>query len=151
MKKILIGISAIGMAMFLLIAFFNGHVDGVREEKARYIKNLDFEFSGRLDSAERPGQVLFQVINGKLDRDKERELGAKLEHNGVIEPLLYRPDGKLDLMIPDPHHFRQGDSLYLNSSKNLVAFYRNGKLLSGHSLVKSLRGRPFRIPILEDK
>lgn len=142
-------ISAIGILLFIAISTFREHVNAVKNEKANYIKQLDFEFSGLLDSAERPGQVLFQITSGKFNWDKEKEIGSKLKHNGVIELFLYRPDEKLDIMIIDPHDFRQGDSLYLNSNRNIVAIYRHGKLLSEHSLVKSLRGRPFRIPIIE--
>jgi len=149
MKKYIIWISIIGILIFLIISTFRGHVNAVKDEKISYVKQLDFEFSGLLDSAERPGQVLFHITSGKFSRDTEREIGTKLIHNGVIELLLYRPDGKLDIMLNGSHDSRQGDSLYLNSNRNIVAIFRHGKLLSEHSLVKSLRGRPFRMPIIE--
>lgn len=149
MKKKVIWISAIVTLTLLIIISFRQHVRGMKDEKDWYIKQLDFEFSALLDSAERPGQVLFDVANGKLNREKEKQIASKLKYSGVLELLLYRPDGKLDLLITNPHDFRQGDSLYLNSNRNLVSIYRKGKLLSEHSLVKSLRGRPFRIPIID--
>ena len=147
MKKYIIWISAI---CILIIIAFRSHVNAVKAEKTNYVEQLDFEFSGLLDSADRPGQVLFHITSGKFRRDREKEIATRLKHNGVIELLLYRQDGKLDLWIPGAHDFRQGDSLYLDSNRNMVAIYRHGKLLSEHSLVKSLRGRPFRIPIIED-
>ena len=67
----------------------------------------------------------------------------QLEYNGMLDLLLYRDDGRLDLMIVDPHKYIDGDSIYLNSRLSVVRFYRRGELIGEHDLIKSLRGRPF--------
>lgn len=143
MKGKVIWISIVCVLVFLTIRLFRNHGHGVRDEKVWYINELDFEFSGILDSADRPGQILFHVTSGQINRSKESELKKKLKFNGILELLLYRADGKLDLFIQDPHQFNPGDSLYLNSERGLVQFYRNGEMISEHALVRSLRGRPF--------
>jgi hypothetical protein len=143
MKKRVIWIISISVLILLIGRILTRHINGVSSEKAWYISQLDFEFSGELDSADRPGQVLFHVTKGQLNSEKEKEVKAKLTHNGVLDLLLYRNDNKLDIMIIDPHDYVRGDSLYLNSKLNIVRFYRDGKLLGDHDLIKSLRGRPF--------
>ena len=143
MKKWITWIGVIGILIFLTTRIFTRHVSGVRSEKIWYIKQLDFEFSGELDSADRPGQVLFHVTKGHLNTQKEKEVKEQLKHNGILELLLYRSDSRLDLMIVDPHHYIKGDSIYLNTNLNIARFYRAGKLIGEHELVKSLRGRPF--------
>jgi hypothetical protein len=61
----------------------------------------------------------------------------------VLDLLLYRDDGRMDLWVPGPHAYIDGDSLYLNSRLNVVRFYRKGELIGEHELVESLRSRPF--------
>lgn len=143
MTRKIIWIATITVLILLTVRMFAHHVNGVRNEKVWYLEQLGFEFSGELDSAGWPGRVLFHVTGGHLDTEKESEIKEQLKYNGMLDLLLYEDNGKLDLVIPDPHHYLPGDSLYLNSKLKVVRFYRDGKLLGEHDLVKSLRGRPF--------
>ncbi len=143
MKKWIIWIGVIGLLGFLATRTFSRHVNGVKEEKKWYLQQLDFEFSGRVENPEAPVRVLFRVTDGKLDINREKAVKAQLKYNGILELLLYRNDGKCDLLIRGPHKYIDGDSLHLNSRLGVVRFYRKGKLIGEHDLIRSLRGRPF--------
>lgn len=96
-----------------------------------------------VDSVNRPGHILFRVIQGHLDRQQEHYLNSRLKRNGVLDLFLYKPNERLELMIPHAHRFHSGDSIYVNSSQNMVQIYRGDSLLLQHQLVPLLRGRPF--------
>lgn len=143
MKKWIIWTGVICVLTFLTLRMFSRHVTGVKNEKVWYMNELGFEFSGRLDNDDSPGKVLFRVTGGQLNSERESTVNEQLQYNGMLDLLLYRSDGRIDLMIVDPHNYVTGDSLYLNSRLKVVRFYRYGKLLGEHDLMKSLRGRPF--------
>lgn len=132
-----------GVLIFLTIRLFYDHVDGVKSERQWYIEQLDFEFSGVIDTVNRPGHILFHVTNGNIDREKEDIVNEKLKRNGFLDLFLYKSNDQIELMIDGAHKYMNGDSIYLNSSKNLVKIYRNKKLLSEYELLRSIRGRPF--------
>jgi hypothetical protein len=143
MKKGLMWSAFICLAMVLLFNLGSDHVAGVKSEKEWYLAQLNFEFSGILDSAERPGQVLFHVTHGRIDLEKEATLKQELRFNGLLDLFLYRPDGKMDLMVPQYLSLKQGDSVYVNTDLQVAKFFRKGDEIGEQSLLKSLRGRPF--------
>jgi hypothetical protein len=129
----------------MLLLLFNlgcRHVKGVKSEKGRYLSQLEFDFSGIVDSPEKKGQALFHVTHGRIDLDKESQLKKQLRFNGLLDLFLYR-DGMIDLMIPENIPLKKGDSVYINTNLKVARFFRRGKLISEHPLSKSLRGRPF--------
>lgn len=143
MKRALIWGSSVFLLLLLTANIFWKHVKGVKSEKQWYLSQLDFDFSAKLDSAEKGGQALLTVTHGHIDRKREAMLKAKLQYSGWVDLFLYRADGKLDLMIPGKLHLVQGDSVYVNTDSGLVRFFRNGKQIAAHPLYNSLRGRPF--------
>jgi len=143
MKKWITWGVVISVLTFLTTRISTHHVSGVKSERLWYIEQLHFEFSGKLDNLDFPDRVLFRVTSGQLDIEREKAIKEQLKYNGMLDLLLYRDDGRLDLMIIDPHEYINGDSLYLNSGLKIVRFYRNGEFIGEHNLIKSLRGRPF--------
>lgn len=129
--------------MLLIANILWNHVKGVKSEKQWYLSQLHFEFSAKLDSAEKGGQALLRITQGHIDRQRETELKSDLKYNGWVDLFIYRPDGTLDLMITENIRLAQGDSVYVNTDSGVARFFRNGELIADHSLFKSLRGRPF--------
>jgi len=142
-KRWTLTLSIAAILIILTYRLFNKHVAGVAAEKQWYIEQLNFKFSGVIDSVNRPGHILFSVTHGSLDRQQERRLNNRLTSNGVLDLFLYKPNERLELMLPHAHRFHGGDSIYINSSQNLVQVYRGDSLLLHHQLVPLLRGRPF--------
>lgn len=142
-KRWTLALSIAAILIILTYRLFNKHVAGVAAEKQWYIEQLNFKFSGVIDSVNRPGHILFRVTHGSLDRQQERRLNNRLTSNGVLDLFLYKPNERLELMLPHAHRFHGGDSIYINSSQNMVQVYRGDSLLLQHQLVPLLRGRPF--------
>ena len=143
MKKSIFWAIGVIIACLLLFNIGSKHVEGVQTEKEWYLSKLDFNFSGIIDSAEKKGQALFRVTHGKIQLDKEAKLKTELRFNGLLDLFLYREDGKIDLMIPEDIHLEKGDSVYIHTNLKVARFFRNGELVAEHSLLKSIRGRPF--------
>lgn len=142
-KKWTLAVLIGALFIFLSHRLFNKHVVGVASEKQWYIEQLNFKFSGVIDSVNRHGHILFSVTHGSLDRQQESRLNSQLKRNGMLNLFLYKPDEMVELMIPNAHRFIAGDSIYVNSSLNMVKVYRGDSLLLQHPLVPLLSGRPF--------
>jgi hypothetical protein len=121
---------------------FRQHVNGVKSERAWYIKELGFQFSATVDSI-RTGHIRIHKINGRFDSDKERRVKEKLEFNGRLDLFLYRTHDKLELMIDSAYNYRTGDSVFVDCNNSVVRVYRDKQLLSENSLLRSIKGRPF--------
>lgn len=143
MKKALIWTTIILLFSLLIWNMGSAHVKGVKSEKEWYLSQLKFDFSATLDSAERQGQALVNVVEGRIDFNRENELKKKLRFNGMLDLFLYRGDGKLDLMITNPVRLEKGDSAYVNTDLRKAQFFRDGQMIYEQPLLKSLRGRPF--------
>ena len=143
MKKVRIWIGVVGIFILLLWSLGTDHMTGVKSEKEWYLSQLQFDFSGLVDSAEKKGQVLFHVTQGRIDVNKEAQLKDELRFNGLLDLFLYRQDGKVDLMISKDIPLKTGDSVYVNTDLKIARFFRGGKIIYEQSLLKSLRGRPF--------
>lgn len=143
MKRIMSVVIGVIIACLLIFNIGSKHVSGVKSEKEWYLSQLDFDFSGVLDSTEKKGQALIRVTHGRIRFDREALLKKKLRFNGMLDLFIYRKDGTIDLMIPQDIHLRQGDSVYINTDLKIARFFRDAKLVHEHSLLKSMRGRPF--------
>lgn len=140
MKKwILIGSALI--LVLLAIRAYKNHVDGVQAERRSYIRELNFDFSGVVDTVTDHGHLLFHVT-GSMDRGREKTLNAELHFNGMLDLFLYK-DNQLELMLNGAHLCRRGDSVYVNSDQNIVKVFRKKKLVVRGELINSIRGRPF--------
>ena len=136
--KISIGVV---ITLFLIYRLFTQHVNGVKEEKLWYLNNLKYDFIGKVDTVHRPNHILFHVIAGKFDKNREDELAGKLKYWGQLVLLI--PRGESFELLNGLAKYQSGDSLYLNSDQNIVRIYRGKELLSESDLVRALRGRPF--------
>jgi hypothetical protein len=61
----------------------------------------------------------------------------------MLDLFLYRPENRIELMTDHTQQFHPGDSVYLNTTENVVRIYREGKLQYESDLLKYVRGRPF--------
>src|SRR5688572_10008792 len=96
MKKWII-IGSIIVVVHLSIRAYKNHVDGVQAERRSYIRELNFDFSGVVDTVSRPSHILFHATE-PMDRGREKSLNAELHFNGILEVFTYR-EGQLELMI----------------------------------------------------
>lgn len=143
MKKTLVWIVSITLLILLTIRLFKKHIDDVESERHWYIEQLDFEISGEIDTIRSPKNILFHVTNGNLDIQKEENLRSKLNHSRALLLLRHHPNGYVDLRVENAQMYKAGDSIYLNTNKNIVRIYRDNRLIFEKRLLKSLRGRPF--------
>jgi hypothetical protein len=140
-KGIIITVS-ITILFLLVINMFRQHVNGVKSERAWYIKELGFQFSASVDTI-RTGHIRLHQIIGRFDFDKEKRVKEKLKYNGRLDLFLYRNHDKLELMIDSAFNYRTGDSVFVDCYAGLVRVYRDKQLLSENSLLRSIKGRPF--------
>lgn len=141
LKKWTIGVTVTAIILLLVYRLFTKHVDGVKAEKAWFLSELNYDFSGVIDTVNRPNHILFHVTHGHLDTNREMALGQKLKYWGQLVLFLYEGD-KVELLNGNAK-YQSGDSLYLNSDSNVVRIYRKGHLIKESELMSSLRGRPF--------
>lgn len=142
MRKWIIVFASVGILSFLILRLFNNHVDGVRNERQWYIEQLNFEFSAVIDSVRRR-HILLHLKEEDIDWHQESRVKKKLKYNGVLDLFLYRANHRIELKIDSANLYLKGDSIYLNSNKNLIRIYRANKLISEYELSESLKGRPF--------
>jgi hypothetical protein len=140
MKKWII-IGSLLVVVLLSIRAYKNHVDGVQAERRSYIRELNFDFSGVVDTVNRPGHILFHATE-PMDRGREKSLNAELHFNGILDLFLYK-DNQLELMIDGAGQCQRGDSVYVNSEENVVKVFRGKKLVVRRDLINSIRGRPF--------
>ncbi len=141
LKKWILGVAITAMVLLLIYRLFTQHVDGVKTEKAWFLSELNYEFSGEVDTVNRANHILFHITHGHLDTNRENELREQLKYWGQLVLFLYKDD-KIE-MLNGSAKYQPGDSLYLNSDLNVVRIFRKGQLIKESELVGSLRGRPF--------
>lgn len=121
---------------------FRQHVNGVKNERAWYIKELGFKFSSIIDTV-RSGHIRLKEISGRFDFSKESRMNEKLRFNGRLDLFLYRNQRKIELMIDSASTYRMGDSVFVDCENDRVSIFRHKRLLSENSLLRSIKGRPF--------
>jgi hypothetical protein len=113
----------------------------VSEEKNWYLSELHFEFSAKIDSVVNANHILFHVVHGHLDKQREHQLSEKLRYWGRL--ILFRyDDDKIEMMV-GMSNYQPGDSLYLSSDRNIVRIYDQKGGMKEYPLTGLLRGRPF--------
>ena len=140
MKKWTPWLLGLFILFLLVLRLLYSHVNNLGKEKEWYIAALQYECSARIDSIIRPGRALITIVSGKLDPDREWQLKGKLRAHGTLHLVIVNQEW-FDLRVP--MEALENDSLSINSDRDLLSIYRDGKLLSHHSLSESLRQRPF--------
>ena len=140
-KGIVVALSGV-LLLLLTINIFRQHVNGVKAERAWYIKELGFQFSATVDTV-RQGHIRLKQIVGRFDFDKERRVKEQLKYNGRLDLFLYRKGRKIELMIDSALSYKRGDSVYVDCTIGMARVYRNQQLLSENALIRSIKGRPF--------
>jgi hypothetical protein len=142
MKKGIVIASSITILLLLAINMFRQYVNGVKSERAWYIKELGFQFSATVDTI-RESHIRLHQINGSFDFGKERRVQEKLQYNGILALFLYKNEHDIELMIDSAYNYRKGDSVFVDCKNSLVRIYRSDELLSENELLRSIKGRPF--------
>ncbi len=140
-RGIIIGLSIVILCL-LGINMFRQHVNGVKAERAWYIKELGFQFSATIDTV-RQSHIRLKEMVGRFDFDKERRVKERLKYNGRLDLFLYRNGKRIELMIDSSFNYRSGDSVFIDCNVGSARIYRNRQLLSENALIKSIKGRPF--------
>jgi hypothetical protein len=140
MKKWTPWLIGITILILLVIRLSYTYVNELEKEKAWYISELHYHCSLRVDSIVRRGRALVTLTSGVLDPQREWQLKDKLHAHGILHLIIVNRQ-RYDLRVPG--HTLAKDSIYINSDRNLLSLYRDGKLLSNVSLTESLRQRPF--------
>lgn len=140
-KKWTLGVGIVTVVLLLVYRLFTIHVDGIKTEKAWFLGELNYEFSGEIDTLINPNHILFHVTHGHLDTQREQKLSKMLRYWGQLKLFCYEGDRVEMLVGGAPYH--RGDSLYLNTDENVVRIYRAKGLIKEFPITGLLRGRPF--------
>jgi len=108
------------------------------------MSKLDLEFSGVIDSVttedKNHGLLLFHVTTGSVDALIEQKLNEQLDIDKKFLFLVEKANHKFEVATHKPTMCLRGDSVYINTSKNLISIYRNGKKISEEDAMSALRG-----------
>ena len=129
------------MVFLLLVArLIYSRVDHLKKEKAWYISELHYDFSGRIDLIVRPGRALVTITHGDFDSNREWQLKDRIKYHGLLHLFISREKG-YDVRVPLQASLN--DSLHVNSDDDQLSLYRNGELIVSRPLSESLRQKPF--------
>ena len=131
MKKILIIAGSIIVLILLAVNAIRQSVSNQEEERKRFLDQLDYDFSGEVDSIrivrEKLGFVRFHLTRGEATPHTENKLNRQLKEKESMYLLMFRPENKIDIITRSPFLLKKGDSLVMNSDQDQMVFYRNGK------------------------
>ncbi len=147
MKRRYYIVTAVLVLTFLIARFFYSHINGVMDERIWYIKQLHYDFSGRIDSIDvnrnGSGILYFHSSNVTITDSRENSLKRYLKFNGLLDFILFQPKGKTAISMRYVKYFSSGDSITVNTDTDIIRIYRKRKLLSQTKIIDSLNGRPF--------
>lgn len=86
------------------------------------------------------GLLFFDVTTGQVDVLKEEKLNNQLNFNKKFVFLVDRTDNKFEIATHEPMICSRGDSVYVNTDKNLISIYIQGKQITSEDAISSLRG-----------
>jgi len=149
MKTWLIVALAVGLLLFLTgRLLLNGYSEG-EAERQWYVEQLGFKFSGKVDTVimktKYHGLVLFHLAEGTVDRKKEDRLNEQLVYNGALRFLVFRND-QVQFKTKIAYLYLPGDSLCVNTQKNVVVTYRKREMITRYPVTESLNERFSLIP-----
>lgn len=144
MKKTLI---IIGSIIFIILLGINGVRMQIRQSESEvdsYISNLGFQFSATIDSV-RPaarnfGIVIFHITDGAIDSVRENEIGKSLKHHDKIRFLRYKTTSVVKMLSHELNLYKPGDSIQVDTDKNLIRIFRDGKVSKESTVKNSMRG-----------
>lgn len=134
--------------LLLIVRGLYVHWGNAKEERPRYVKDLHFHFSAKVDSlrvfSPANGLVYFHTTGGDLNLTTEHRVNQKLKYNRQLQ-FIFNPFGKdqLGFHARDLTNYQAGDSLVINSDEDKIYIYRNGQPVAQSLISKALSGRPF--------
>jgi len=146
MKKWLIIIGSIVVLILLVVRLIVTAVGGEEDEKQWYVSQLHYNFSAEVDSVEKfhqnGGLVYFHLTRGSIETSYEKKLNKKLKHSHLGFIYYNRGDG-VKIFTSRPNTYKAGDSISVDSEKDNLTFYRDGKEIATAKISESLSRRPF--------
>src|SRR5436190_14425874 len=102
MKKILIIAGSIIVLILLAVNAIRQSVSNQEEERKRFLDQLDYDFSGEVDSIrivrEKLGFVRFHLTRGEATPHTENKLNRQLKEKESMYLLMFRPENKIDII-----------------------------------------------------
>jgi hypothetical protein len=147
LKAIIIGLST-AIFLFLLTRLLIGIYSDGEAERKWYVEKLGFQFSGKVDTVimktKYQGFVIFHLTEGNIDKTREDRLNEQLTHNTYLRFLVFKPMDQLQFRSKVAYKSLPGDSVRIDTDKDQVLFYRNGKRISAYPVTESLNERFFQ-------
>lgn len=118
-------------------------------EREWFVKGVRYEFSARVDSIrklnESTGGLWCVVTSGNPQHEREDSLKRLFKEHDMLYLIFKRSGDTIRFLVPNVKSIREGDSVYVSSSRNSIAFFREGKQVAGDQLSTTLTGfgRPF--------
>jgi hypothetical protein len=143
MKRTLLITLGLFVLVWLGIQAVRDYITDFKNEHHWYLSQLNFEFSAEIDTVWNR-HIVFHATRGNLNSEREAVVNTRLKHNGFAALFSYGEDNHVALMIDSAFMYKKGDSLYVNTAIDRIRIYRNHKILSEKSLVKSIRAKPYK-------
>src|SRR5260221_2503710 len=137
----------VGSFILLLVLAVRGlykTVNRIDDEKHWYVSQLNLDCTLQVDSIASftkrgPGFVFCNLISGEIDNSIEPKLNKKLSHHKRIRFLNHRSDGRYFFFSRRANKYQVSVSLQVDSNKDQVIFYREGKEIWRAKVSNSLR------------
>lgn len=132
MKNQIIIIIALVLVLLAGIRLLLKTKNEIDDEKVSYVRNLDYNFSGKVDSIIAVGKngrgfLVCRLTGGNINPTVEDRLNQRLAHHKWMRFLFFKPNGQPRILLRDISNYHVGDSVVVNSENDKFAVYRNGK------------------------
>jgi hypothetical protein len=139
MKRTLILIFGAVLLLFLIVRMFFVMAGRWDDAKREFVSKLNYDLSARVDSVgfykNAPvGFLYVRITAGTID-SKEKKIARKLKNGKDLRFLVPYDSGRYYIFSRQIFDYKVGDSLVINSSKDLFQLFRGGEKI--HELVIS--------------
>jgi hypothetical protein len=147
MKRTIIIIGAVALMIFLIVRMIVIHSGEVDDAKHEFVSKLGYDLSARIDSVglfnkNAPVGFLYVTITRGTFENNEKKVARKVKDPSRIHwrYLVPRKGKGIEIFHKDANKLQQGDSLVINSDKDLLVIFRNGSKVSESVISENLRG-----------
>lgn len=142
-KKNILLAGAVALLVFLLVRTFFLKSELLNDEKKWFVKNLNYQFSFLIDTIsvygyDGKGFLIGRISKGNFDAATEKELLKQLKEYKTLTFVRNRRGGTTLLTCRAAKRYQKDDSLYIDSDKDQIVQYREGKILAKEAITESL-------------
>lgn len=145
MKRTLFVIGGVVVLILLIVRMIFVQIGRQDDARRDFVSKLNYSFGARVDSVglfheKSPvGFIYIKTEGDTIDR-KERKIVRSLKKKHNFRFLVTSKKGRLEIFHKDANKFKEGDSIYIDSSKDNMRLYRGDSVVMDFSISKIIRG-----------